>query len=241
MSRSKNVILNRRYFGKGEMVIHEGDDGNCAYLIQSGSVRVFTVHNEREIEFTRLHPGDIFGEMALIYGGKRTASIQAVDPCNLIVISRSTFEHKIRRSDPTIRAIVRMMSERVKKVSISVATHKPEFDSLEEAIQEMYRSMSDGLIEADKSRFRDQVLDKLEDFLTAVREFEPTEDVLARESLDVLSQVEPQDKENNDVASDEDDPGGASMLDEIADAKENKKADPNKNMIDEVSKELFDF
>lgn len=107
------VILERKYVAKGSMIIKEGDDAYSAYLIQSGSVRVFTKRNTQDHELAQLGVGDICGEMALIGDNYRSANVQALEDCNLIVITRTAFEDKLRNSDPTIQAIVKMLISRM--------------------------------------------------------------------------------------------------------------------------------
>ncbi len=108
-----NVILERRYVSKGSIIIKEGDDAYSAYLIQSGSVRVYTKRDGKEHELARLGVGDICGEMALVSDTLRSANIQAIEDCNLIIITRSSFEEKLANSDPTIQAVMKMMINRM--------------------------------------------------------------------------------------------------------------------------------
>lgn len=108
-----SVILERKFVPKGSVVIKEGDDAYSAYLIQSGEVRVFTKKNGEEHELAKLGAGDICGEMALIVDDVRSASVEATEDCNLIIITRSAFEEKLRNSDATIQAVVKMLIQRV--------------------------------------------------------------------------------------------------------------------------------
>ncbi len=107
------VILERKYVAKGSIIIKEGDDAYSAYLIQSGEVRVYTTKNNEQRELARLGVGDICGEMALIDDNARSATVEAAEDCNLIVITRTAFEEKLKNSDPTIQAVVRMLIDRM--------------------------------------------------------------------------------------------------------------------------------
>ncbi len=107
-------ILERRFFPAGHTIIQEGDDGLNAYIVQSGSVRVTKNKQGKAIELAKLGVGDIFGETALMFDEPRMATVTAIDDCNLIVITRQVLEEKLGDSDPTIRAIVKMMKERLK-------------------------------------------------------------------------------------------------------------------------------
>lgn len=108
------VILERRYVPKNAIIIKEGDDAYSAYLIQSGKARVYSTKNDKQHELAILEPGDICGEMALINtNNMRSASVEAIEDCNLIVITRTAFEEKLKKSDPTIQAVVKMLINRI--------------------------------------------------------------------------------------------------------------------------------
>ncbi len=111
----KTPILERRFLAKDKDIITEGEEtDHHAYIIQSGSVVVLNEKNGEQVELARLYPGDIFGETALMFDEPRTATVRALQDCNLIVITRQLMDEKLRDSDATVRAIVRMMKERLK-------------------------------------------------------------------------------------------------------------------------------
>jgi CRP-like cAMP-binding protein len=107
-------ILERRFFPEGHMIIQEGDAADHAYIIQSGRVAIYKDKKGKLVELARLDVGDIFGETALLFDEPRMASVKALSDCNLIVITRQVMEEKLKDSDATIRAIVKMMKERIK-------------------------------------------------------------------------------------------------------------------------------
>ena len=103
----------RRSFTKGEYVFREGEMALAAYLIESGKVEVFKESDPDDVSLTTLGTGEIVGEMGLIVGGERTASVKALTDCHVIVIDRDTFEKKLDKSDPTVRAMMKMLSQRI--------------------------------------------------------------------------------------------------------------------------------
>lgn len=107
------AVFERRFFAKGDYIIHKGQDGNCAYLIQSGAVRVFDTQDGQEINLARLGVGQIFGEMALVLDQKRSASVKAVKNTTVIIISRIAFEEKLDSCDSTVKSVTKMMMKRV--------------------------------------------------------------------------------------------------------------------------------
>lgn len=170
--RKDTVILDRRFVPKGAVIIKEGEFGNQAFLVQSGAVRVFVKSDDREVELAKLGTGQIFGEMALIFDGPRTASVQASEDCNLIVISRQQFEDKLRSTDPTIKAVVNMMARRILDVNNSLINKKNDLDALKEATRVIYQNVAGGLKGAQLRAFQSGVVPKIEGMLEALEAFE---------------------------------------------------------------------
>lgn len=170
-SRS-TVILERRFVPKGAVIMKQGDQGECAYLIQSGAVRVYTNGAEgQEIDLAHMVTGDIFGEMALVFDAPRTASVQAVEDCNLIVLTRQTFRRKLESSDPTIRAMVQMLSKRILDINNTLMNKKSDMKDLIETVNALYQNVLQSLPRTQQRTFQNGVLPKLDEFLKAVKAF----------------------------------------------------------------------
>ena len=170
--RRDTVILERRFVPKGTVVMKEGDYGAQAFLIQSGSVRVFVSHDDKEMELATLETGEIFGEMALIFDGPRTASVEATQDCNLIIITRQQFMDKLTDTDPTIRAVVNMLARRILDVNNSLINKRSDLDALKEAGRIIYQNIAVGLTKSQLRVFQSNVLPKLEALIEAVEGFE---------------------------------------------------------------------
>jgi CRP-like cAMP-binding protein len=169
--RKNNIILERQFIAQGTVVIAEGEYGSNAFLIQSGAVRVYTRHDGREVELAQLGTGQIFGEMAMVFDGPRTASVQATEDCNLIVISRHQFIKKLEESDATVRAIVHMLTQRIIDSNNSLINKKSDFQDLKETAQTIYQNIAFGLSPQEKISFQNKVLPHLESLLKALDEF----------------------------------------------------------------------
>jgi len=92
-------------FGPDEEICAEGDTGDGVYFILDGKVRVITFTSDlKEIVLGELESGQIFGEMALIDGKPRSASVIPFTPCEVAFISRKKFDHLIQtKSDLAYR------------------------------------------------------------------------------------------------------------------------------------------
>ncbi len=85
----QTLKLVRRH--KGDHVISEGASERTFYVLARGSVRVVRgVETEQEVELAVLHDGSVFGEMALLSDQPRTASVVALDDCDLLEFDRDS-------------------------------------------------------------------------------------------------------------------------------------------------------
>lgn len=90
--RELAALLRTRRFGPSQPVMFIGDDGSEFYILQVGRVEV-SQPDERgqEIRLATLGPGQFFGELSLLDGGPRTATIRAVTDVILLSLGRAEF------------------------------------------------------------------------------------------------------------------------------------------------------
>jgi putative ABC transport system ATP-binding protein len=86
--------MTKRRYAAGDTIIREGEAGEEFFLISSGEVEV--VRSDREI--ARMGPGDFFGEVALISGEPRNATVVAKDEVDTYVLGKTDFEAAIATS-----------------------------------------------------------------------------------------------------------------------------------------------
>src|SRR5439155_16200491 len=84
--------LPQRTFAAGEMVMLEGEPGEAAYVIVHGSCRAFKTVTGEEVEIRRMGPGEVFGETAILSSKPRTASVQALEPLAVQVVTPEEHE-----------------------------------------------------------------------------------------------------------------------------------------------------
>lgn len=83
-----------------------GDAGDCAYVIESGSVAVFSAAGEK---IATMGPGELFGEVALLDRQPRTATIVTLAPTTLMRIERDHIHELLKRTDPVIRYLLTLL------------------------------------------------------------------------------------------------------------------------------------
>ncbi|HEU0188651.1 MAG TPA: EAL domain-containing protein [Gallionella sp.] len=104
--------LDREVFAAGEQIFKEGDAGDCAYLIEKGSVEVIVMGQGAERQVSLLGKDEMFGEVALIDHQPRTATIRAVEKTVLVPIRRKLVEELLKKSDPILRHLLLVILER---------------------------------------------------------------------------------------------------------------------------------
>jgi signal transduction histidine kinase len=105
----------------GGLIFEEGDEADGLYVVASGLVRVVGVDDGgAEVTLTTLGPGELFGELALLEGGRRSAAVRAVEASRLIVVERDAFLALVSRKPAValrfLAALSRLVRERTERV-----------------------------------------------------------------------------------------------------------------------------
>jgi len=110
-------------FPQGAIVMEEGAPGDSMYIIKKGEVEVFTFDAKgAELTLARLKEGDFCGEISLITGKPRTASVKVLQPTELVCLAKNDFDQIIARH-PGIRKILEetlqvRMEEKLKALGV---------------------------------------------------------------------------------------------------------------------------
>lgn len=98
--------LTPRDYAPDEVIIRQGDPGHAAYLVVRGAVEVTVDEAGGSRRLDLLGPEAIFGEMALIDGRPRSATVRAVQPTACLIITRDVLDTVMARADPVMRALL---------------------------------------------------------------------------------------------------------------------------------------
>jgi CRP/FNR family cyclic AMP-dependent transcriptional regulator len=105
-----------RSFPKGVRVLHEGDQGDACYIVRSGDLRVTREHPDgRAIALATLGPGDIFGELAMLDGAARSASVEALTDCELLALPATDVRNLLRSSAEITTKLVIALTRRLRE------------------------------------------------------------------------------------------------------------------------------
>lgn len=112
-------LVQRRYYQEGDIIFFEGDQGNTAYVMQSGEVEIYTFVNGVEKVLGKFTKDDIFGEMGLIIDEPRMASARCTQTASIVIISKSAFENRLEKIDPFVRGLIKLMIYHIRKNIVS--------------------------------------------------------------------------------------------------------------------------
>jgi small-conductance mechanosensitive channel/CRP-like cAMP-binding protein len=106
----KTAHLN--HFGRGERVIEEGADGDSMFILLRGAAQVSVSKNGSTIPVATLRSGDCFGEMSLLTGEKRSATVKADGDCYVMEISKDVMGDVIRDSPDCLKQLSELLAKR---------------------------------------------------------------------------------------------------------------------------------
>src|SRR5687768_14771149 len=127
-------------FGAGEKIFSQGDQGDAFYLIQTGTVQVVVESGAGNSEVIAvLGPRDWFGEMALLSGEPRSATIQSITETRLWRLRREEWDELIEKHPTWLLQFCATLSKRLSHLDRQYSTSREAFNSLAE---EFYNSRS---------------------------------------------------------------------------------------------------
>ncbi len=88
-------------YARGESVVREGEVGHELFIVVSGNVKVQITQRGSAVEVARLGAGEFFGEMSLLTGEPRAASVVATEETEVVVVDHGAFQAAIEH-DPTV-------------------------------------------------------------------------------------------------------------------------------------------
>lgn len=104
-----------RLYEANQAIVYQNEPGTALYIILSGRVKV-VLHGEegKEVILATLARGEFFGEMAVVDGLPRSASVIAMEPTLLLIVTREVFLTLIQRSPELALSFIRELSRRLR-------------------------------------------------------------------------------------------------------------------------------
>ncbi len=121
LSRVAQVVVPRRFVA-GEVVFKEGDEGSTCYVVRSGRARAVREHPDgRSITLAHFGPGDIFGEMAMLDGERRSATVESIEGTDVIAILGADMRRLLREYPDISVKLVAALGRRLRETNERLA------------------------------------------------------------------------------------------------------------------------
>ena len=101
-----------------EELFHKGDAGSQLYVVIEGRLKALTTSAEGdEVVFNVMGPGEVFGELALFSESPRSATVRAIERCEMLMLDRRDFLAFLKRNPDVAVRMLTVLAERVVRVS----------------------------------------------------------------------------------------------------------------------------
>ena len=111
-----------RVFEKGEVIVRQGELANSFFVIASGQVKVYMTEGKREIILKTLSAGDFFGEIPMLDLEPRSASVAAMERCQLQTLSYKAFQKAMEGSADIAKRVLETLAKRLRDADRKIST-----------------------------------------------------------------------------------------------------------------------
>jgi small-conductance mechanosensitive channel/CRP-like cAMP-binding protein len=100
------------HFGHGEKLIQQGDEGDSMFILVEGAANVLVEHNGSPRKVAHLKSGDCFGEMSLLTGERRSASVVAESDCEVVEIGKPVLARSLKEHPNLLNQLSELLARR---------------------------------------------------------------------------------------------------------------------------------
>ena len=106
-----------KVYQDGELVIRQGETGNCMYVIQAGEVEIFREEDGRNVRLRIAGPNEFFGEMALVENDVRSASVRSIGESRILHVDKRTFMRRVHEDPSLAYRIMESLSHEIRRLA----------------------------------------------------------------------------------------------------------------------------
>lgn len=111
----------RKVFSKGSIILMEDEVGSALFIIIDGKVKVSRLDETgKEVILSILGPGEVFGEMSLLDGLKRSATVSAIADTEVLIIYRDDFLNLLNNHPQIAISLLRELAMRLRKADMQI-------------------------------------------------------------------------------------------------------------------------
>ena len=116
---------------KGTVIVTENSEGEEMYVITSGKVKIYKTINQEKVSLAVLGRNAFFGEMCLLLGTPRTATVEALEETELLALTKDSLLKKIKTDSAFAERMLLTMAKRLKQADEIISKLEGEKRSLE--------------------------------------------------------------------------------------------------------------
>lgn len=165
----RQKVYDRRVIPAGNIFIEQGNYGMRAFLIERGKVEVFRKDQRGgTIRIAQAGPGSIIGEMSMIDGKERSASVKALEETVVIAITMRDIEDTIHDPEGIFHRMMKVMVQRLKEMNDRMVQQNIDLADLQEAVESSSQKIVSQLPEGKRDEFKGEMvklLDRIRDTL----------------------------------------------------------------------------
>jgi CRP-like cAMP-binding protein len=106
-----------RIYEDGEVIIRQGEVGDCMFVIQDGQVEILVEGDGVEVPLAVRGEGDFIGEMAIFDRDVRSATVRALGQVRVLTVDKRNFLRRIHKDPSLAFRIVETMSRRIRELT----------------------------------------------------------------------------------------------------------------------------
>ena len=110
-----------KIYHDAEIVVKQGEKGDCFYVIQDGLVEVIEETDRGEVQLALRGEGEFFGEMSIFEQQVRSATVRALGDARVLTIDKKNFLRRIHEDPSLAFHLIQTLSSRIRELSAEVA------------------------------------------------------------------------------------------------------------------------
>lgn len=100
------------HFGRGEKIIQQGENGDSMFILVEGKADVLAARDDVQTRVATLAAGDCFGEMSLLTGEPRSATVQAATDCEVVEIGKAVLQKSLKENPQLVTQLGELLAKR---------------------------------------------------------------------------------------------------------------------------------
>ena len=100
-----------------DILVREGESSNCMYWLQNGKLVVSHKKEGQDVVLCFISSGELVGELSYLDGARRSATVKAVEPSDLVLIPHETIDEVFKSQPKWLEILFKTLAERLRKAN----------------------------------------------------------------------------------------------------------------------------